>query len=154
MAFTGATYSGQANRGIDRSFSIRRNDNGLLLSLGGRRASIEWSDKDSIEEIDGIDNGGLTDHVYHAGGLTGTVTINRFNGDFEAFSKAYNANYYTNGPTIYCTLVSTTNNNPLSGPSQDTDTFTMVVLGSLKSGPFENKRNPKVTFTFHAQQRV
>jgi hypothetical protein len=152
MAFGATIYSGQASRGVDRQITIRRNDTGAMIQIGGRLASIEWSDKDTVEEIDGIDNGGRVDHIRYAGGITGTVSVNRYNGDYETLSKWFDSNFYAGGVQTYCTITETTNNG--YDMSVNTDTFTYCVLGKLKSGPFQNKTNAKVAFEFSAQERI
>lgn len=152
MAFIGTTYSGAANRGTDRHIQIRRLDTGAIINVGGRTADFESSDKDTVEEIDGIDNGGRVDHIYHAGGVQAQFTINRFNDDFEQFAKEYNANYYRGGATIYVEIRTSTTNR--FGPTDGTETYTMAVISNMKSGPWGPKKNPKVTFTVHAQERL
>ncbi len=156
MSFTGRVYTGSANRGVDRRITIRRNDTGDAIALGGRMASIEWEDNDSVEIIDGIDNGGKETPQRHPGHVSGRITVNRFSGDFEGFMKFMNANFYAGQPDVKATIIATTTNQgpDVGGPSTDVDTFTQVVFHKLKSGPFENKKNPKVTFEFAAEERV
>ena len=152
MAFTGVIYSGTGNRGVDRKITLKRNDTGAQIQLGGRLASIEWSSKDETEEVPGIDNGGRVDHIWYPGGISGSISVSRYNGDYETFEKFMNANFYAGGTPILGTIVMETYN-PFDGTT-NTDTLTLVVFGKLKSGPFESKRNAKVSLSFEAQERV
>lgn len=152
MSFSPTIYAGQSNRGIDRTITITRNDNKQYVQIGGRLNSIEWSDKDTIEETDGIDNGGRTDHQRFAGGISGTININRYNGDLEAFMKTVDATFYGGQNQIYCTITMVTNNG-FDGTT-DTDTFTQAVLGKMSSGPFQSKQIAKCKIEFAAQERL
>lgn len=152
MAFGVVTYSGQANRGVDRYIQIRNDNDGSTINVGGRLASVEWSDKDTIEEVDGIDNGGRVDHQRYAGGGTLSFSVNRYNGDFEAFMKFIDANFYSGVPGTTATVTATTNNG--FDMTTDSDTFTKCVFGKLKSGPFQNKSNAKVSFSAEYQERL
>jgi hypothetical protein len=150
MAFGTKVYAGSANKGTDIVVQLRRNDTGAVINFGGRMQDFDYTDNDTIENIEGIDNAGRTDHIYHAGDIGGNITVTRFNGDMEDFAKFCRANFFAQGPTIYCTMVTQIGNQFDSTSNQNT--YTEVVLSKFKSGPWQSKSAPKVSFNFVAQE--
>ena len=155
MAFFGLPpqYSGEFNKGTDLvSLRITRDDTGAAVALGGRRENFKVTEKKTVEMNDGIDNGGRVDHIVIPGGWHGVVAINRFNGDFDGFTKLLDAQYYAGRGQIYCTVVATINNG-FDGTTS-TDTYTKCVFTQPDSGDYARTKRTMVSVEFDAQERL
>jgi len=155
MSFIGLTpqYMGEFNKGTDLvTVRITREDTGAAIALGGRRETWKVTEKKTIEANDGIDNGGRIDHIVVPGGYHGSIGINRFNGDFDAFMKFTDGRFYAGQGQVYCKVVATINN----GFDQTTniDTYTFCVFTQPDTGDFARTKRVMTTVEFDAQERL
>lgn len=152
MAFTGSpSYVGaNANYGTDQSLRITRNDTGQSIFLGGRLTSVKFMRKTSIDSDDGISDNGRVYHTRIPGGLEGDLTLDRYNGDLDAFMKFLDVNFYAGQPQVECTITQTINNKFDS--TQTINTFTHVVIDQPDLGSWTRTKRVAQTLKCYATE--
>lgn len=150
MSFGPTVYQGAWNTGADYSITVVDNATNNSIAFGGRMSAHKATAKDTVLESDGMDNGGRVDHMVIPRGWTGTITVQRYNGDLMVIRKFLDANYYAGGDTRYYTITRKILNRYGGGPA-DEDVFTFCVL-SIDEGDVAVAKGVPMTITFHAQE--
>ena len=143
---------GTFNLGTDKSITIIDNDTNAPISLGGRLVSFKADPKLEDVESAPIDNGGYTQNRTPYKGWTGTIMIDRAQGDFDALQALMESNYYTTGAQKYFTIIDRTFNQ--NNKSTDIYNFLYTTVNMETSGDWKNAAKVEVTLKFKAQQRV
>ena len=153
MGFAPQLYTGSSfNVGTDTSITITNNSTGQQVAIGGKRDTIKVAPKNTVEMTDGIDDGGRVYHRVIPGGGTGTLTVDRYNGDFEKFIKFCDASFYAGQGQVECTIVQTSNN--LFDGSQTVDTYTHCVLEMPDFGTWARTKRVTQTITFYYTEKL
>ena len=152
MAFTGVNYGGpQFNTGTDQSVRITRNDTNAQVVLGGSIDTMNVVPKYTTEMTNSIEDA----RVYHKAipqGFEGTITVNRYNSDFETFIKELNARFYSKLPNIACTIVQTINNG--FDNTQTQNTYTQCAIYPTDLGQFSTTKKVDVKISFSATEML
>jgi hypothetical protein len=140
------------NTGVDYSLTITRSDTGAAVSLGGNKTKFEFEEKDTLIENDTTDDEGRVTHKRIPSGISGSIETERATSDCEDLMAFLDANYYTQGPDVYFTIVWTAFN--ADKLSTQTRTFTRVVLHGYKSGQWMRKDIVKPSVQFAATEML
>lgn len=132
MAFGPQYIGANKNIGTDQSVKIRRDDTGEEIYLGGRLVSFKATRNTMIDMDEGITDGGRPYHTRVPNGGSGEMTVERYNGDFDNFMKALDANFYAGQPQIECTITQTIINKFDS--SKTINVYTHCVLDEQDTG--------------------
>lgn len=150
--FAPKVYAGnQFNTGVNYSVTILNATTGKSANLGGRMHAWEASPKENIITGSGMDYFGIPDHVKNLGGWTGTIGVERYNGDFEDLMTAIDTNFFSNGGSQYFTITRKVRNN--FDNSISTRTYKNCIISS-NEGSASKDATVKFTITFHASERV
>lgn len=148
MGFQPPLYTGSSfNVGTDTSITITRRDNGAQVALGGKRDSIKVTPKNTLESTDGIDDGGRVYSRVIPGGGMGVITVDRYNGDFEAFIKFCDATFYAGQGQVECNIVQSTNNG--FDNTTNVDTYTHCVMEMPEKGTWARTKRNTQSINFH-----
>lgn len=153
MAFGAPSYTGaNANYGTDQSLQITRNDTGQSVYLGGRTTSVRFTQKSTIDNDDGITDGGRVYHTRIPGPWEGDITLDRYNGDLETFMKFLDANFYAGQPQVELTIVRTIRNK--FDNTTNISTFTHVVVDQPDEGTWTRTKRVTSTLKAYATERL
>lgn len=143
---------GTFNVGTDTFITIVDNDTQAPISLAGRTVTYKADPKTTLVTSDPIDNGGLTQHriVYH--GWTGTLTIDRAQGDLDSLQALMELNYYQKGLQKYFTIMESTRNQ--NNGKTDIYQFPLSVMTMQTSGERKKDSTVVVTLNWDSQQRL
>ncbi len=151
MSFVQPNYTGAMNAGIDLiSLTIIDDATTDSVSFGGRRSDFNVSPKDELITGNGQDNYGKIDHRFIRGGYTGTITIERYNGDLMRVKKFIDATFYEGNGDRYYTITKKVVN---PDKTTDKEMYTYCVL-SITEGQWRRAGAVTSTITFHAQEMV
>lgn len=151
-----ATYTsfvdGTFNLGTDTSISIIDNDTGAPISLAGRMVTYKADPKITVVTSTPIDNGGYVQHRTPYNGWTGTITIDRAQGDLDLLQSQMEINYYQQGLQKYFTIIETTRN--VNNNTTDIYNYNYCVMNMQTSGERKKDSAIVITLTFEAQSKV
>jgi hypothetical protein len=134
------------------ALTIVDNATGQTVSLDGKKDMWEAQADDDLIKSTPIDNGGLPDHRVVANGWSGTIRVDRANGNFGAYYALLEQNFYSNGVQHYCTVTATIQN--ASGTGVERMQYQNVVFHGYKPGSFEKMTKTQSEVAFACQQRV
>lgn len=143
---------GTFNLGTDKTVQIIDNDTGAPINLGGRLITFKSDPKVTTVTSNPIDNFGYSQHRYAYDGWTGTITIDRAQGDFDALQALMEQNYHQQGEQKYFTIIETTFN--ANDGSTDVYQYIYCVLNMTTAGEWKKDSVVAITLSFEAQQRV
>lgn len=143
---------GVFNIGTDKSIVVIDNSTGLPISLGGRVTDIETTSKMTTITSLPIDNRGYAQHRYAYNGWTGTITVDRSNGDADALQALQEANYHAGGAQKYYTVTETIRNS--ADGTVDVYQYNYCVISLPSSGAWRKDASVPLRLSFEAQERV
>lgn len=143
---------GTFNLGTDRSITVIDNDTNAPISLGGRLVSFKSDPKITTVVSNPIDNSGYSQHRNAYDGWTGTLIIDRAQGDFDALQAEMEQNYHLQGLQKYFTIVEMTRNQ--NDDSVDIYKYLFCTMNMQTAGDWKKDAAVPITLMFESQQRV
>jgi|HubBroStandDraft_6_1064221.scaffolds.fasta_scaffold533481_2 hypothetical protein len=146
--FVDGTY----NLGTDISITVLDNDTNAPISLAGRLVSFKADPKIAEVISTPIDNSGYVQHRTVPQGWTGTITIDRAQGDLDSLQALMESNFYATGAQKYFTIGQSTRNQ--NNKQVDSYNFLFCTMNMETSGEYKAADKVVVTLKFSAQQRI
>jgi hypothetical protein len=152
MANVNNFVDGTYNLGTDVSVRVIDNDTNAPISLAGRLVSFKADPKITYVNSTPVDNGGFVQHRSVPQGWTGTIRIDRAQGDLDSLQAFKEQLFYTQGREKYFTIVHETRNQ--NNNQTDRYAYLFSAMNMDTSGEYKAADKVEITLTFHAQQRV
>lgn len=143
---------GTFNLGTDKSVTVIDNDANAPVNLGGRLISFKSDPKVTKVVSNPIDNSGYSQHRDAYDGWTGTIVIDRAQGDWDALQAEMEANYHAQGLQKYFTIVETTRNQ--NDSSVNVYQYLFCTINMTTAGEWKKDSAVQITLAFESQQRV
>jgi hypothetical protein len=147
-----AVVPGSYNLGPDNTITIIRNDTNSLVTLDGMRTKFTSKYDDELVKGSPIDIGGRVIGTRIAGGLSGSIEVERATNDFDALTQFLDANYYALGPHVRFTIVETILQ--ADRTISDSAQYTLVVFHGYNRGTYERTAIVKTTVEFFATELI
>jgi hypothetical protein len=139
------------NVGTDKTIVVTNLSTGANVLLGGRVTEIQSASKDQLITSQPIDNGGRVDHRVLPEGWSGTLTVDRANGDADNLKAMLDAAFYAGQGQVFFSILETITNQ--SDGTTNQFQYTNVVLHEFDGGAWRKDKVP-TKIQFAAQERL
>lgn len=134
------------------SLTIFDVSSGIQVVLDGKKDLFEAQAADDLLKTTPIDNGGLPDHRVIANGWTGSIRVDRANGNFGAYYALLEQLFFNNGTQHYCVMTATVQTS--DGTAVERMQYQNVVFHGYKPGNWEKMTKTQSEVSWACQQRV